>query len=132
MAKVGDRYIIELDSKMTGKGGTLYGVKDLYNVLLDEPALAKLERCGDKEEEESSGYGFGDAVTWTEPGSDTKFRAAVLDMDLDTVTILTENGTVEIVGSRDIAPDTSGGDPFPEHFFELDAVIARLQGRYEI
>ena len=65
MAKVGDRYAIEIDCKTTGRAGTQYGVKDLPGVWLKEEALKNLEKLEsaetEKDQEGSRPCGSGDA-----------------------------------------------------------------------
>ena len=43
MAKIGDKYVIEIDSHMTRKGGDLYGIKGFRSLVFDENGLRKLE-----------------------------------------------------------------------------------------
>lgn len=44
MANIGDKYVIEIDSKMTNKNGTLYGIKGFKSLVFDEDGLSKLEK----------------------------------------------------------------------------------------
>jgi hypothetical protein len=44
VANIGDRYVIEIDSKMTNKNGTLYGVKGFKNLVFDEEGLSRLTK----------------------------------------------------------------------------------------
>lgn len=44
MANVGDKFIIELDSKMTNKGGFVYGVKDVPGLYVDDEIIGYLEK----------------------------------------------------------------------------------------
>lgn len=43
MAKIGDKYIIEIDSHMTNKHEDLYGIKELESLVFDQNGLDKLE-----------------------------------------------------------------------------------------
>ena len=56
MAKVGDKFIIEIDSVMTNKNGKLYGVKGFKSLVLDDYGVEQLQRVvnegdGDSEED---------------------------------------------------------------------------------
>lgn len=42
--RVGDKFIIEIDSHMTNKNGDLYGIKGFNSLIFDEYGLGKLER----------------------------------------------------------------------------------------
>ena len=44
MANIGDRYVIEIDSKMTNKNGTLYGIKGFKSLVFDEEGLSRLTK----------------------------------------------------------------------------------------
>jgi len=44
MAKAGDKFIIEIDSVMTNKNGTLYGVKGFSSLVFDEEGLNRLKK----------------------------------------------------------------------------------------
>lgn len=44
MAKVGDKYVIEIDSVLTTKKGTLYVIKGFKSLVFDEYGLEKLEK----------------------------------------------------------------------------------------
>ena len=42
--KVGDKFIIEIDSVMTNKNGTLYGIKGFNSLVFDEYGLGRLAK----------------------------------------------------------------------------------------
>ena len=42
--KVGDKFIIELDSKMTNKYGVLYAIKGVHTIFIFEEDLDTLEK----------------------------------------------------------------------------------------
>lgn len=42
--KIGDKFVIEIDSVMTNKKGTLYGIKGFKSLVFDEYGLEQLER----------------------------------------------------------------------------------------
>lgn len=42
--KVGDRFIIEIDSVMTNKHGTLYGIKGFNSLVFDGEGLRRLQK----------------------------------------------------------------------------------------
>jgi len=44
MADVGDKFIIELDSKMTNHNGFVYGVKDVPGLYVDDEIIGYLEK----------------------------------------------------------------------------------------
>lgn len=44
MAKLGEKFIIEIESVMTNKNGTLYGIKGVYPLCISEKDLDKLEK----------------------------------------------------------------------------------------
>ena len=47
MAKVGDKFIIEIDSKMTRNGGrTLYGIKGFRSLVFDDEGIRRLDKVG--------------------------------------------------------------------------------------
>lgn len=48
MANIGDKYVIEIDSKMTNKNGTLYGIKGFKSLVFDEEGLRMLKKVGDE------------------------------------------------------------------------------------
>jgi hypothetical protein len=58
--KIGDKFVIEIDSVMTNKNGTSYGIKGFEPLLLKEYDLERLERIPGKFE-----YRVGDEVYWT-------------------------------------------------------------------
>ena len=43
--KLGDKFIIEIDSRMTNKHGIYYGLKGLQNIVLNDNALDALEKA---------------------------------------------------------------------------------------
>ena len=43
MAKVGDKFIIEIDSHMTNAKGNLYGIKGFNSLVFDDRGLQKLK-----------------------------------------------------------------------------------------
>lgn len=50
MADVGDKFIIELDSKMTNHNGFVYGVKDIPGLYFDDEIISHLKTYEDKTE----------------------------------------------------------------------------------
>lgn len=58
--KIGDKFVIEIDSVMTNKKGTLYGIKGFKSLVFDDYGLEQLERIPGKFE-----YRVGDEVYWT-------------------------------------------------------------------
>lgn len=42
--KPGDKFVIEIDSVMTNKNGTLYGIKGFKSLVFDEYGLSQLEK----------------------------------------------------------------------------------------
>lgn len=50
MADVGDKFIIELDSKMTNHNGFVYGVKDVPGLYFDDEIISNLKTYEDKTE----------------------------------------------------------------------------------
>ena len=50
MSNVGDKFIIELASKMTNKGGFVYGVKDVPGLYVDDEIISHLKTYEDKTE----------------------------------------------------------------------------------
>ena len=43
--KPGDKFVIEIDSVMTSKKGTLYGIKGFKSLVFDEYGLSQLEKA---------------------------------------------------------------------------------------
>lgn len=43
--KPGDKFIIEIDSVMANKNGTLYGIKGFKSLVFDEYGLSQLEKA---------------------------------------------------------------------------------------
>lgn len=58
MANAGDKFIIELDSKMTHKGGFVYGVKGVQGLYFDDNVIRDLERRKDNKQK----FDVGDEV----------------------------------------------------------------------
>ena len=58
--KTGDKFVVEIDSVMTNKKGTLYGIKGFKSLVFDEYGLDILERV-DAEDE----FRVGDEVIHT-------------------------------------------------------------------
>ena len=58
--KTGDKFVIEIDSVMTNKNGTLYGIKGFKALVFDDFGLEQLERIPGKFE-----YHVGDEVYLT-------------------------------------------------------------------
>lgn len=50
MANVGDKFIIELDSKMTNHNGFVYGVKDIPGLYVNDEIISHLKTYEDKTE----------------------------------------------------------------------------------
>ena len=46
--KVGEKFIIEIDSVMTNKKGTLYGISGFNSLVFDDYGLEKLEKYPEK------------------------------------------------------------------------------------
>ena len=44
MTKIGDEFIIEIDSVMTNKKGTLYGIKGFKSLVFDDYGLEQLQK----------------------------------------------------------------------------------------
>ena len=59
--KIGDKFVIEIDSVMTNKNGTLYGIKGFKSLVFDEYGLEQLEKIPSKFE-----YCVGDEVCSTQ------------------------------------------------------------------
>lgn len=53
--KIGDKYIIEIDSHMTNKNGDLYGVKNFRSLVFDQSGLGRLTPY-DEESAYAEGY----------------------------------------------------------------------------
>lgn len=86
--KIGDKFVIEIDSVMTNKKGNLYGIKGFKTLTFDDYGLEQLERIPGKYE-----YHVGDEVADTR----TKFfssGAITLVEDL-CVSVLWKDGSVE-------------------------------------
>lgn len=49
--KTGDKFVIEIDSVMTNKKGTLYGIKGFKSLVFDEYGLDLLERVDEEDDE---------------------------------------------------------------------------------
>ncbi len=49
--KTGDKFIVEIDSVMTNKKGTLYGIKGFKSLVFDEYGLELLERVDEEDDE---------------------------------------------------------------------------------
>lgn len=49
MYNVGDKFIIEIDSIIEGKGLPLYGIRGFRSLVFDDSGLAKLERPSEYE-----------------------------------------------------------------------------------
>lgn len=86
--KVGDKFIIEIDSVMTNKNGTLYGIKGFKSLVFDEYGLEQLERIPGKYE-----YHVGDEVADTRT-SFFSSGAITLAEDL-VVSVLWKDGSPE-------------------------------------
>lgn len=65
--KIGDKYIVEIDSHMTNKNGDLYGVKGFRSLVFDQNGLNKLKSYDD---EMDSAYAEGYAL------AESKYREA--------------------------------------------------------
>lgn len=48
--QIGDKFIIEIDSKMTRAGDRLYGIKGFHSLVFDEAGLERLEKCEEQGE----------------------------------------------------------------------------------
>lgn len=48
--KVGDKFVIEIDSVMTNKKGNLYGIKGFKSLVFDDYGLEQLERIPDDDD----------------------------------------------------------------------------------
>ena len=55
MYKVGDKFIIEIDSVIEGKGLQLYGIRGFKALVFDEAGLMKLDRPSRIEAEQTDG-----------------------------------------------------------------------------
>lgn len=55
MYKVGDKFIIEIDSVIEGKGLPLYGIRGFKALVFDEASLMKLDRPSRIEAEQTDG-----------------------------------------------------------------------------
>lgn len=71
--KIGDKYIIEIDSHMTNKNGDLYGVKGFRSLVLDQNSLEKLMPY-DADEAYAEGYTL----------AESKYREARHQLGLET------------------------------------------------
>lgn len=69
--KTGDKFIIEIDSVMTNKKGTLYGIKGFKSLVFDEYGLEQLEKVPSKDEVPSKDdcLKVGDVVVSDSTGS---------------------------------------------------------------
>ena len=47
MAKIGDKFIIEIESVMTNKNGKLYGIKGFRTLVFDDEGLKRLTKAND-------------------------------------------------------------------------------------
>ena len=82
MAKVGDKFVIEIDSVMTNKNGKLYGIKGFKSLVFDEHGLDKLERVCDRD---AYMAGYNDGL---EIGNKQGFTDAVKDVERELKTML--------------------------------------------
>lgn len=55
MYKIGDKFIIEIDSIIEGKGLPLYGIRGFKALVFDEAGLMKLDRPSRIEAEQTDG-----------------------------------------------------------------------------
>ena len=56
--KTGDKFVIEIDSVMTNKNGTLYGIKGFKSLVFDDYGLEQLEKIRD----DDRSFKVGDVV----------------------------------------------------------------------
>jgi hypothetical protein len=56
--KTGDKFVIEIDSVMTNKKGTLYGIKGFKSLVFDDYGLEQLEKIRD----DDRSFKVGDVV----------------------------------------------------------------------
>lgn len=58
--KVGDKFVIEIDSVMTNKKGRLYGIKGFKSCVFDDYGLGQLCKAQVDENDEAYFIGFND------------------------------------------------------------------------
>lgn len=86
--KIGDKFVIEIDSVMTNKKRTLYGIKGVKSLVFDDYGLEQLERIPDKFE-----YRVGDEVTDLRVGHSR--NGVITEAARCFVSVLWKDGSVE-------------------------------------
>lgn len=86
--KVGDKFVIEIDSVMTNKKGNLYGVKGFKTLVFDEYGLEQLERIPGEFE-----YHVGEEVTDLRAGHSK--NGVITEAARCFVSVLWKDGSVE-------------------------------------
>lgn len=85
--KIGDKFVIEIDSVMTNKKGTLYGINGFKSMVFTDCELEQLERIPDKFE-----YHVGDEVYSTQGHSRKGVISNVTDYG---IVVFWRDGTAE-------------------------------------
>lgn len=113
--KIGDKFVIEIDSVMTNKNGTLYGIKGFKSLVFDDYGLEQLERIPGKFE-----YRVGDEVCFNDGES---FKGVVLDESVvnGSWRVLTENGCVSVFDEKKL--HRTG-----RHFDEVETMLKKMRG----
>ena len=86
--KIGDKFVIEIDSVMTNKNGTLYGIKGFKSMVFTDCELEQLERIPGKFE-----YHVGDEVV--DKRKDFFTSGAITLSEGCNVNVLWKDGSVE-------------------------------------
>lgn len=115
--KIGDKFIIEIDSVMTNKNGTLYGIKEFKSLVFDDYGLEQLEKL--EKTKEDCCFKIGDIVV-----NRYKNRAlvtAVCDYD-DTLCLVYADGSTS--SGEEMAKWARTGD---EYHITMTSLLKVLQ-----
>lgn len=104
--KVGDRFIIEIDSSYVSEvgktPGVLYKMKGFNSLVFDEAGLSKLQKIEAVGVQETE-FSVGDIVLIDERYYGELRKAIIIEVDSNCVTIFRDDGMTDVIYAHDYA-----------------------------
>lgn len=112
IAKVGDKFVVEVEEIYTSKNGLLYRMKGFNSLVFDDTGISKLVRLHDINDYDAPKFSVGDEVKIIDQYYGASKRAVIIEADSRCITVLCNDGTTDVIYEEDYSFITKTGNRF--------------------
>lgn len=112
IAKVGDKFVVEVEEIYASKNGLLYRMKGFKSLVFDDTGISKLVRLHDINDYDATKFSVGDEVKIIDQYYGASKRAVIIEVDSNCITILCNDGTTDVIYEGDYSFITKTGNRF--------------------